>query len=369
MPVGACLSGGLDSSSLICVAQKLLSADQASLRTFSAIHRPGDACDERVYIDAVVRKTGVTNDRIDPEGILSPESFVAFLQTHDEPVGGASVFAQHAVYRRVAAAGVRVALSGQGADECLGGYRGTLPALQAGLLRQGIFSGFTGLPAALRMLARTMVPEAAYRRWLRLRWRAAFRDNRYFRLSALDPCPPMSAAPPYLAAFLQRSLLHGYLYSLLCGSSLGTILRYEDRNSMAASVEARAPFLDHRVVEHCLGRLPQELATDSSSQPQTKALLRRTIGPLLPELVRERRDKVGFAVPESRWLLGPLRPLILEILESTEQARRQHGLLERAAMAKHYQEALTGRVRPLDSHALFKMLNVELWLKQHSLSL
>src|SRR5207244_2859310 len=142
---------------------------------------------------------------------------------------------------------VRVALSGQGADECLTGYRGALPLLYAELLRRGpgallaallpslpAEGGLSWLLAGLRLYARRRLPTGLQRAWLSLRWQAAFADNRYFRLSELGPAPPPPPPLPHAEAFAERSYLHGYLYSLLCGSSLGTILRYEDRNSMYA---------------------------------------------------------------------------------------------------------------------------------------
>ncbi len=360
--VGACLSGGLDSSSLVCLATDLLGKN-STLETFSAIHQKNDPCDERAYIDAVVAHLGLPNTRINPQTLLQPSNFAAFLQHHDEPIGGASVFAQHAVYRLMATFGVRVAISGQGADECLTGYRGTHPALLAELLRRGQWIGRGALRSALRHLLRRSLPLVFDRAWSSLRWQMAFADNRYFRLSKLGPAPPLPAPPPYLAQFTKRSLLHGYLYSLLCGSSLGTILRYEDRNSMAASVEARAPFLDHRVVEHCLGRT----ATDLADSQTTKLLLRRALGPQLPPLVRNRRDKIGFAAPEARFLQGPLRPLVLDVLYAPPGQQALAGLFDYQAMRRHYEQAHSAEA--LNSHTLWKALNVELWLRQHSLSI
>lgn len=361
VPVGACLSGGLDSSSLVCLAQRLLAPMGGTLKTFSAVHRLGDPCDERTFIDAVVEHTGVVSARIDPQTLLDekdgPDTFVRFLRHHDEPVGGASIFAQHAVYRLAAASGVRVVLSGQGADECLTGYAGALPALRADQLRRGDWLALrrAGLTQALRLWLRRELPEVVQGAWLSWRWQRAFSASPYFHLQALAPLPPLPSPPHQFEAFSERSLLHGYLYSLLCGSSLGTILRYEDRNSMAASIESRAPFLDHRVVEHCLGRAATELVENGL----TKALLRRAIGPQLPQKVRDRRDKIGFAAPESRFLLGPLRELVLSLLHSTEMAQR--GLYDCTALTAHYQAAKGGA--PLNSYALWKAINLELWLR------
>lgn len=374
--VGAALSGGMDSSALVGVAGRL----GAPLRTFSAVYRDGDVMDERRYIAAVVAHTGATNYQVAPEAVLAasgPEGFTAFIEHHDEPVGGASIWAQHCVFALAAEHGVRVVLSGQGADESLTGYHGSLSALVAEHIRRGdlqalrteLLSRAQPPQVLLRELAggaftalRTFAfPPALSQAWLQRRWRRALRDTRFFRLSAL-PLPPMTEAGPYHDDFCARSLLHGYLYRLLTGSSLRTILRYEDRNSMAASVESRAPFLDYRLVELCLA-LP---ATMLCQGGRTKVLLRRALQGVLPPAVAERRDKVGFAAPEPRLLLGPLRPLVQELLGSP--AMQQRGLYDCQALRRMYDDAATGR-GALDSYALWKALNVELWLRSCGLSL
>lgn len=376
VPVAACLSGGLDSSMLVGLAAGL----GQRLPTFSAIHAAGEPWDERDYIAAVVAHTGVANRTVNPGELLAREDaasdFAAFIAHHDEPVGGPSVWAQHAVYRLIAEAGHRVALSGQGADECLGGYGGTLPALRCGLLNGGDLAVLLAELAELTTatgraqgLAQVMMSSlrqglarrqpGLYRDWLQHRWCRRFLDARYFNLAALEIQPPtLPAEPAAAAAFDQRSPLHGYLARLLCGPSLATILRYEDRNSMAASVEARAPFLDPRVVEHCLGRPARELA----GQGLTKQLLRRALAPELPESVRQRRDKVGFGTPPWRWLTGPLRPLVEEILASP--MLRSLPFLRGERLRQDFARKLRGgEGDATDSDGFYRALNVVLWLQ------
>lgn len=373
--VGAALSGGMDSSTLVCLAAQL----GQPLQTFSAIHRPGEAIDEREYIAAVVAHTGVANLQVVSDAELEPATFADFIAHHDEPVGGASVWVQRSVFRLAAQSGVRVVLSGQGADECLSGYSGAFSALTAELLRRGAWSQLQRelsqtlppvlgpmllrkLLAASWTVARTFwLPTELQQAALARRWQHAFADTRYLQVSQL-PKVPLPLSGPSEPAFAQRSLLHAYLYRLLTGASLATILRYEDRNSMAASIETRAPFLDHRLVELCLSLPATALVRDG----RTKALLRRALGPILPATVASRRDKVGFAGPEARLLLGPLRPLVLELLDSATMNSR--GLFSCAALRHHYQQANKG-LTPLDSYPLWKALNVELWLRASGLSL
>ncbi len=384
VPVAACLSGGLDSSSLVGLAAQV----GQRLHTFSATHRPGEPWDERRHIAAVIAHTGVENVQVNPEDLLDgpggAERFLAFLSHHDEPVGGPSVWAQHCVYRLLAQHGHRVALSGQGADESLGGYGGTLAALRAQQLSQrqwallraelaAIASPQLGaraaalrqaLLSALRLGISRRKPDL-YQAWLQARFRRGFLRSRYFDVRALcGALPPLPTEPPHAAAFDARSLLHGYLYRLLVGTSLSTILRFEDRNSMMASVESRAPFLDPRLIAHCLGRVPSDLA----GQGDTKLLLRRALPDVLPPSVRMRRDKVGFGAPPWRWLTGPLRPWLDALLSSTNL--RNWGFLRASLLRADWGTAATGG-DPCDGDAegFFRAINVAVWLNAHALSL
>lgn len=374
VPVAASLSGGLDSSSLVCLAAGALG--RRDLQTLSVVHPQSPACDERPFIDAVLQHTGLVNWQIDPLSLLTPERFCRFLDAHDEPVGGASVFAQHALFDLAHAHSLHVVLSGQGADEVLGGYHGATVLAQASQLLAHpahLFSLFPlaappslrrprqVLQSAIRAQLATFAP-ALYQRWLRLRFRHAQRHPAFF-LRALAP-PPFPLDPPHARAFDRRSLLHGYLYRLLVGTSLSTILRYEDRNSMYFGIETRAPFLDYRLVQHCLGRTVSALVAPHTGQP--KALLRRALATLLPDKVRRRPDKLGFAAPEAAWLRGPLRPLVADLLASS--AMRQRGLYNLPRLLAGFQPGAPHRITPsltADSYTLWKALNVERWLRHH----
>lgn len=376
VPVGALLSGGMDSSALVCLAHRL----GVPLPTFSAIHRPGDPCDERAFIDAVLTATArpatlpLPHWRVVPEDHLHRDAFLRFVHEQDEPTGGASVFAQACVFRLVQQHGLKVAISGQGADEALTGYGGSRPWLYAELLRRG------RLPQLRHELAHSQLPGSqlvhalAQSGWLALRhalplelsrglldlkWQRAFRQAPFFALHSLG-VPALVAGGPLGEELDEQSLLHGYLYRLLTGSSLRAILRTEDRSSMAAGIESRAPFLDHRLVELCLAARPEWLVHDG----RTKALLRDSLGDVLPPAIAARRDKIGFGAPELRYLQGPLLPL-WELVCADSQLGRA-GLLEVRGLAAAV--ASPGASQAV-SHAAWKALSVELWLRSFSLSL
>ena len=297
VPVGTCLSGGLDSSAIVC-----LSALSLNVRphAFSAVYGAGAREDESRFIDEVVAHAGVPSHRIDPQAVFSEAALLRFVALHDEPIGGTTVWAQHCVFRLARDTGMTVMLDGQGADEILTGYHGAFRPAWANLLRRHALSRLShelrgasalhgyGPLRSLAQAAQTLVRHhvqrtAAYNRYLRGRWRGFFvgrsqaplSPQRAFRLHV----PPFPAEHPHVQAWAHKSPLHSYLYQLVVGSSLQTILRYEDRNSMAASIEARAPFLDYRLVQHCLAQPAQALLQDG----YTKALLRRTLRGVLPE--------------------------------------------------------------------------------------
>ena len=381
--VGTCLSGGLDSSALVCVA-----AERLGLRpeTFSAVYGANDPADESRYMALVAGRVGAQNHQVDPGAEFTPEALLRFVALHDEPIGGTSVWAQHCVFRLARQHGVTVMLDGQGADEVLTGYHGAFRPLWADLLWGGALRRFFREAQAARILhgygARHWpgiawalltgrgrglpLHSALWPRYLERKWRDYFSPGRVpaFRVDA----PPLPTELPQTAAWAGRSLLHAYLYQLTFGSSLQTILRFEDRNSMAASIEARAPFLDYRLVEHCFAQPPERLLQEGF----TKALLRRSLRGILPEEVRLRVDKVGFATPEPRWLAGPLRPFVEDLLHADEgRALEQRGWYRVPALRQALSRLVEGRGGPAargtgssaESDALWKLLNVELWRK------
>jgi asparagine synthase (glutamine-hydrolysing) len=138
---------------------------------------------------------------------------------------------------------------------------------------------------------------------------------------------------------------------------LPELLRYEDRNSMAHSLEARVPFLDHRLVELAFSLPGGELIR----RGRTKDVLRRALGGLLPPIVAERRDKLGFVTPERRWLRGSLGAFAEEVFRSRELAQR--GFVD----ARAAQQRLTRHRRgEIDAGMeLWRVLNLELWARTY----
>ncbi|MEO7962881.1 MAG: asparagine synthase (glutamine-hydrolyzing) [Gemmatimonadaceae bacterium] len=318
VPVGSCLSGGLDSSSIVCLVHRELQLTPGApqQRVFTAVAEEA-ALDERKWADAVVESTGVASWSVRPDADGLLDSLDKLTWHQDEPFGSTSIYAQWSVFALAAHHGVRVMLDGQGADEQLGGYHGFFAARHAQLLAGGRMRslrhemaegrrlhGHT-LTQQVMQMSNLLLPEGIrqqFRRWsghatLRPDWL----DLRRLGAVPRDPLQAMGALSPDVR---QMSLTQ------LTRSNLQMLLHWEDRDSMAHSIEARVPFLDHRLVERTLG-----LADDLKvSDGITKRVLREAMTGILPESVRTRVSKLGFATPEESWITGPARETFRKLL-------------------------------------------------------
>ena len=359
--VGTCLSGGLDSSSIVALTARL--RDQAGggrHRSFSILY-PDAGLDESAYVCAVVEATGVEGVRATPTSAELLADLPALVRHQEEPFPSASVYSQFRVMKMARAAGVPVLLDGQGGDEVLAGYhyhygpylaevaarRGLAAALrEAGRAREA-----TGRPWSffLGLLAYHAVPlPAGVQAW------AVRRGATQGRV------PPELLAPEYSARagggrverHQRRPGLHAELRAGIAATSLPALLRYEDRNSMAFAVEARTPYLDYRLVERAQAAPASDLIHDG----WTKALLREAMAGVIPEAVRRRRDKLGFATPETRWL----REIAPEVREWLRPGSRLAGRLDARALR-------AWRSLPDEELArrpgLWRLVSAELWLR------
>ena len=240
--------------------------------------------------------------------------------TQDEPFGSTSIVAQWFVMRAAKEAGLKVMLDGQGADETLAGYHGYFGPFFADLLRSGQLRelgaelrAYRGAPRRRRRRdrrgARAAVPARA-----RALGGARPGPRRH---RARAPRPASHAAPPHANGF-DGGYLRRQMQLILTQRGLPELLHYEDRNSMAHSLEARVPFLDYRLVEllFSLG------ASDLIHRGRTKDVLRRALGDLLPPVVRDRVDKLGFVTPEAAWLRNGLGELAADVFASREFRER-----------------------------------------------
>lgn len=367
VPVGTCLSGGLDSSS-IAMLMREIAADtgvQLDRHAFSCEFDIPEA-DEREYTAQAIKAAEVKPHYIQPTGDDLLADLGKMIWHQDEPFGSTSIFAQWSVFKRVREAGVKVVLDGQGADEMLGGYASTVPYFFLEQQAQGNH---------LRLLAES-------RRWASLQgkpWLAQIPDPRAQRLARFlsPPSAPPEAEQPWLDAGFAAAQAAGSIYVPAAShqafghenhfsnvlhrffylTNLPSLLRYEDRNSMAFSVEARVPFLDHRLVDYAFA-LPSHFKMRGG---YTKRVLRDAMKGTLPEPIRMRALKMGFATPERRWQAGPLRPLVDEALHDPRLAP----YVERKAAMAHLERVRSGQTF---SFAPWRWLNLSRWMQEFNLS-
>ncbi len=367
VPVGACLSGGIDSSSIV-MAMRRLGGGNLELHAFGYVG--GDpAIDEERWIDLAAASAGAhcLKTRPGPRDLV--EQLDALIDSQDEPFGSTSIFAQRCVFALVREAGIKVVLDGQGADELLGGYRAYLAARLASLLGAGRWAqaamllkrawrlpgggGGLGLPLqavglllprVLRDHLRGLVGQELMPAWLNAAW---------FSRHGVRPTSLAEGGP--------GDRLRSALLDTLTRTSLPMLLRYEDRNAMAFSIESRVPFLTPAMAEFCLA-LPEEYIIDR--QAVSKAVFRRAMRGLVPREILDRRDKIGFATPESSWLAA-LAPWVDGVLAG--EAARSVPAIDLAAARAWWTLVRDGR-RPLDAR-LWRWVNLIRWVECRGVSL
>ncbi len=313
VPVGSCLSGGIDSSAIV-LAMRQLEGPKLDLHTFSAVFDDAVIGEEK-YVDiataaaqSIVHKTAPTADEL-----IADLDNLVYIQ--EEPFGSTSIYAQQRVFQLAGAAGIKVMLDGQGADEILGGYRSSLSIQLAALVKGGqwataqhLLKRAATLPgvsqqgllkACLNLLLPSAV-QAPFRHFAGKETPPTWLNQAWFSAKGV------SFARPAYTEYTGPHLLHQYLQRVTTQTSLPMLLRYEDRNSMSHSIESRVPFLTPALVQFVLS-LPAGLIVNQDAV--TKAVFRQSMRGLVPDTILDRKDKIGFSTPEQNWL-QTLKPWI-----------------------------------------------------------
>jgi len=338
--VGTCLSGGIDSSTLAVLINNLI-RDEAPAsvsdrqKTFSVVFTD-KRFDESRYIDEIVNVTGVDSHRTEPAPDQLWDDIDRLIWVQDEPFGSLSIYAQYCVMR-LARKNVKVVLDGQGADELLAGYL----AYQAGYIRGLVHAFHPGI--ALREIFGSFRIHHGF-------FSSAFRQllTRRSRRNLLTvTVPPVDRYAGSLPEILRREL---------CSTNLPALLHYEDRNSMAFSIESRVPYLDVRLVEY-VASLPLDRKIRNGV---TKIALRSAVKGIIPESIRCRMDKMGFVTPEEIWMKEALRPFVLAVISSDSFRARPYWNAD--AVMKDYQAFIDGK--SAYSPGVWRIVCTELWLRK-----
>ncbi|MCC7517940.1 MAG: asparagine synthase (glutamine-hydrolyzing) [Verrucomicrobiae bacterium] len=352
VPVGSCLSGGMDSSSIVALVHELRGGGAPPQMAFSSCMEDA-RFDERRFIHAVVEKSRVRGVEVFPsvEGLFRELDDLVWHQ--DEPFASASIYAQSCVFRAARAEGVKVMLDGQGGDEQLASY----PIFAAPFVLDAVFGGRFRLAHQRGQ---------AFQRVHGQRFGAVLRQvaDLYFPLrveAMIRPLLRRSSVPPWMKASAWGALGAGagkpWRLSLRAPghedwvqqlsrmqierNNLPMLLHWEDRNSMRFGVEARLPFMDFRLVEFALS-LPSSLKMAGDF---TKAPLREAMRGRVPDLVLQRRDKMGFATSEEVWLRQTATGVYREKLRGA--ARQLAEVLDGEELSRHFEETVSG-ARPFN---------------------
>lgn len=309
VPVATCLSGGLDSSAIVSVVQN--QQPGTSYKSFSIYYDGDGEVDERPFIHKVIEKYPAIDPFYKkPSDEEVKTEFHRALYHADVPATGSSFVSQYFLMKLISENGIKVVLDGQGSDEYLGGYMHSYYRLIADMIRGGklgnAFSTTGSVAENLQLTGTKKITHFAKSLLSSINSEQklyAMEYKRYYPF-LLNEKP---AQTPFYLADPPGTKLDGFLYNLMFSSSLPSLLQYEDRNSMAFSIESRVPFLDHRLVEFAFS-----LRNDDKIKGiETKRILRQSLKDVLPEAIVNRKDKKGFVTPgETKWLRGPLNHLM-----------------------------------------------------------
>ena len=377
---GSCLSGGIDSSTVVSLIGKIWreQPDQATalgdqFLTFTSCWKYPEL-DERTYADAVARSAGAESHLVFPSAEDFWETFPKMAWHQDMPFASLSYYAQWSVMRTARDAGVKVLLDGQGGDEVFGGYAKFRYAYLASLLRSGrllrfareagamltqgdlyyvlnLRRGYRYLPTRLRRLlgADSLLEGVLRADWDRALAGESTPATRWWRYARAGG-----------GGHTGTSVMQRIQVDDIMMDTLPLLLRMEDRSSMAFSLEARVPLLDHKLVEYGIS-LPDHLKVHNG---WSKFAIREAMRGVLPDAVRQRTSKLGFAAPDRRWLAHDLRPQVTTLIEDSLRCERY---VDVAALRRWYASPQAAGASEEAYLGLFRILALEMWMRAFDL--
>jgi asparagine synthase (glutamine-hydrolysing) len=344
VPVGTTLSGGLDSSAITSIASAMFKDKNPNKKfySFSAIH-PGETVNEDDYIKSVVDYSGVESIKVIPDVEQFWGELDNWVYFQEEPVISAAPYAYYVVMRE-ARKYVTVLLSGQGGDELLAGY---IPyfmsywqsAIDQGKLTKGLGELYNGKDLYFKFILNKIDGM--------LRKGNQIRPNDFLKKDDSYKVP----------VFKHKRNLNERLVEDVTSSTTPCLLRYEDKNSMANSIESRVPFYDHVLVEHVFN-LPID---QKIKKGWNRYVYRNAMKGLMPEKNRLRRSKIGFTNPEWEWIERK-KDKFIEIFNSDTFRSRKYWDADRVI------EGFTSAIRKeLRGDILFfwRLFSVEMWMRKY----
>lgn len=355
VPVGSCLSGGLDSSSVVMLASKAKRAKE--FHSFSSCFDEA-AIDERKYMEEVVRSSGATPHYVFPQAESFWDDLNCLIWHQDEPFGGTGVYAQWCVMRAARQASIPVLLDGQGGDEILCGYRKFYIFYLWHLFKTANPRVLSEGMAWVRNVGQNPWSWSSAKRYI-----PSFNGSKQPLLARVGnpelACANHKSAEVNLgpgASLRQRRKDDLSYYSI------PALLHYEDRNSMAHSIEARVPMLDYELATFAVNCRPSL----KLHRGWTKWILREGMSNVLPEAVRLRKSKLGFSTPQQEWLRKDARGTIRSLIQAPAlKIERILSHKKVSAALAAFLDRMPGSLTEIEA---YRVLNLELWARVFSVS-
>lgn len=380
VPVGSCLSGGLDSSIIVGMVNRLLTEDAAATHsggtqhTFSAVYNIEGPFNERKFVNRVLSGINATGHFTVPDGEGLAADFDRMVWHQDEPFTTTSIFAQWCVMRLVKESGTKVLLDGQAADELFAGYRPYQWLFSTVIKERGLFAALKEMQSIRRatgdralghllgsvpvaLLPASLIKGAARYGYSRALRRSAGRLLRPEAAAALVDHVRDAGTPESYPWRRMVENLDQHLRGITLDFGLPHLLRFEDRNSMAFSIESRVPFTDYRLVEFAFSPAMKALKI---REGWSKWALRKAGAGTVPDDIIWRRDKMGFGTPEPQLVQSLAKASGAQYIEAAISA----GGVAAGGAERVLKEAMAGTAGKVDYLAAFRLMVAGSWIRQ-----
>jgi len=351
VPVGTCLSGGLDSSTVVAVVNQLLKnkikeakSVGAKQKSFSAVF-PNSSNNEEKYIDILLKSLkNIDEHKIYPKPEEFFDELTDFVRTQEEPTISTGPYAQYKVMQE-AHKFVTVLLDGQGADEMMAGYLPYYFVYLKQLFKEKKYSiFFKEIFSSLDVLTKYF--------WLKSL--VVLNINKNIPVNSLlgnefveeHKKEEFNITNDNLKDRLKEDIFY---------NSLPSLLRYEDKNTMRFSIEGRVPFLDFNLLKYLFSLSDDAIIKNGWN----KNILRKAVEDLLPDEIRLRRNKIGFTTPEYEWFMR-MKNRIYSIFMSKSFLQRKY--FNQKEVLSSFQKFIEGKTD--DTLVFWRLLNLEMWLRE-----
>ena len=354
VPLALTLSGGIDSSSILSSIIHLGYKD--NIEIFSYINKTKSQSEE-VWIDYLAKHFNLKLNKIFIESLDFVKAARTVVKAQEEPFATTGIFAQHEVYKKIHENNIKVNLDGQGADEIFAGYPTFLSVRFISSIKSGDFSKlkwiFNENPKFFMRVIGMLLPSK-----ISIFLQDLFKMNNFSNITDSIWFENRGVLGYEKFNKKQKNTLHDKLIDSIFDLSLPSLLRYLDKNSMYHSVESRVPFLSKDILEFVFS-LPESYLIDDKKN--SKSVLRIAMENIVPEKILSRKDKIGFAVPETEWMnyssewIKKMKDLTFNVLPMVQH---ENLLTEFNKLANN---------KKLTNNQLWRHINLSIWAEEFNI--